>query len=75
MRRTTTQPGFKEGPLLGIRLSTAAREALWSIDSKRYANIAHDDILELSPGIRAKLKREGFTPELLPAKFKVFGRD
>lgn len=75
MRRTTTMPGFKEGPVLSIRLSAQARDALWSFDSKKYAKILPGTLLELSPAIRAKLKREGLTPELLPTRFVVIGRD
>jgi hypothetical protein len=75
MRRTVTQPGFKEGPVPDVRLILAARKALWKIDSKRYSNISHGDVLELSPAIRAKLKREGLTPEFLSPKFRVIGRD
>ena len=75
MRRTTTKAGFIPEPISNARLSKEARDALWSIDSKRYAKILPGDLLELSPAVRAKLKREGLTPELLPPRFRVIGRE
>ncbi|MEK6959268.1 MAG: hypothetical protein AABW59_04460 [archaeon] len=73
MRRVDKTPLSKSAPIPGVRLSSEARQELWKFDSKKHATIAHDDILELSLAIRTKLKREGLTPELLPARFRVVG--